>query len=76
MHRRPVAKKNGNATFNGRVPADPLTATQVVIEIVYHFDGQTHGALPNHGEFKTQGPSCRSSFGENAMRQLLILQKQ
>jgi hypothetical protein len=33
------------------------------------------GFLPNIGEFLTPGPNCRSSFGEDAMRQLIIFQK-
>jgi hypothetical protein len=50
-------------------------ATQVFFSVIYHSDGVTYGELPNAGEFLTQGQSCRSSFGEDAMRQLLVLQK-
>jgi hypothetical protein len=70
-----VAGADGTASFRGALNGDLLTATQVYFSIVYHFDGLTWGALPNHGEFNTQGPECRSSFGEDAMRQMLILQK-
>jgi hypothetical protein len=71
-----VAGPDGAATFSGRVSGDPLDALQVFIEIVYHLDGQTYGSLPNRGEWLTQNEAmCRSSFGEDAMRQLLILQK-
>lgn len=71
-----VAGPGGTATYSGRVDGDLLSATQVFIEVIYHLDGQTWGSLPNHGEWLTQGqPTCRSSFGEDAMRQLLILQK-
>lgn len=70
-----VAGSDGTAAFRGGLPGNLLSASQVFFSIVYHFDGQTWGALPNHGEYNTQGESCRSSFGEDAMRQLLVLQK-
>jgi hypothetical protein len=70
-----VALPDGTATYSGRVDGDLLAATQVFIELVYHADGQTYGSLPNRGEWLTQGSACRSSFGEDAMRQLFILQK-
>jgi hypothetical protein len=71
-----VADANGQAQYRGLVDGDLLGATQVIFEVIYHLDGQTYGTLPNHGEFNTQGTGCRSSYGEDAMRQLLILQKQ
>jgi hypothetical protein len=49
---------------------------EVFYSIIYHFDGATYDPLPNHGEYNTQGADCHSSFGEDAMRQLLIIQKQ
>ena len=70
-----VAGSDGTAAFRGRLDGNLLSADQVFFSIVYHFDGQTYGALPNRGEFNTQGENCRSSFGEDAMRHLLILQK-
>jgi hypothetical protein len=70
-----VAGADGTAAFSGRVRADLLDVDQLFFSIVYHADGQTWGALPNHGEFNTQGDNCRSSFGDDAMRQMLILQK-
>jgi hypothetical protein len=71
-----VARADGTATYTGRVDGDLLGATQVFLEVIYHFDGQTYGSLPNRGEWLTQGqPTCRSSFGEDAMRHLLIAQK-
>lgn len=70
-----VAGADGTAAFRGGLTGDLLSASQVFFSIVYHFDGQTWGALPNHGEFNTQGPDCRSSFGDDAMRQMLVLQK-
>lgn len=71
-----VARPDGTAKYSGRVSGDLLSATQVYVEIIYHFDGLTYGSLPNRGEWETQGRAdCRSSFGEDAMRQLLVLQK-
>ena len=70
-----VAGSDGTAAFRGSLDGNLLTANQVFFSIVYHFDGQTYGALPNRGEFLTQGENCRSSFGDDAMRHLLILQK-
>ena len=70
-----VAGATGAASFRGGLTGNLLSASQVYFSIIYHFDGQTWGALPNHGEFNTQGPECRSSFGEDAMRQMLVLQK-
>lgn len=70
-----VAGSDGSAAFRGSLSGNLLSATQVFFSIVYHSDGRTWGALPNHGEFLTQGENCRSSFGDDAMRQLLVLQK-
>lgn len=70
-----VAGADGTASFRGALNGDLLAASQVYFSIIYHFDGQTWGSLPNHGEFNTQGADCRSSFGDDAMRQLLVLQK-
>jgi hypothetical protein len=44
------------------------------------FRGSVDAALldatqPNRGEYLTQGPDCRSSYGHDAMRQFLILQQ-
>ncbi len=71
-----VAGADGTASYSGRVDGRLLDATQVFLEVIYHFDGQTYGSLPNRGEWSTQGRAdCRSSFGDDAMRQLFILQK-
>lgn len=71
-----IANKNGSADYRGTIPGDPSAAMQFYVSIIYHFDGGTYHPLPNKGEFLTQGRAtpCRSSFGEDAMRQLLILQ--
>lgn len=70
-----IASESGTADFRGAIDGHLFDATQVFFSIVYHFDGSTYGALPNRGEFFTQGSNCRSSFGEDAMRHLLVLQK-
>jgi hypothetical protein len=70
-----VAGSDGTAAFRGGLSGDLLSASQAYFSIVNHSDGQTWGALPNHGEFLTQGANCRSSFGDDAMRQILVLQK-
>jgi hypothetical protein len=71
-----VADENGEADYQGRVDGCLFDALQVFLSVVYHFDGQTYGSLPNRGEYLTQnGAECRSSFGEDAMRHLQVLQK-
>ena len=65
----------GTADFHGRVDGDLLGATQVFVTVVYHLFGQTSYPFPNLGEYLTQGATCRSSFGEDSMRHLIVLQK-
>lgn len=67
-----VADSTGAARFHARVPGALLTAANVIIDVIYHFDGHTYGAVPNAGESR---PGCLSSFGIDAMRQTLIVQK-
>ncbi len=62
-------------TYTGQAKGNLLAASQVYITIVYHADRRTYHPLPNAGEYQTQGSNCRSSFGEDAFRHLLILQK-
>jgi len=64
----------GAASFHARVPGALLEAQQLAYTVIYHFNGQSYGDLPNAGEFLTQGENCRSSFGEDAMRQLIVFQ--
>jgi hypothetical protein len=71
-----IADATGRATFDGRASGRLLNATIVDLIVIYHFDGKTYGALANQGEWATQGPDCRSSYGADAMRQLVIVQKQ
>jgi hypothetical protein len=70
-----VADSSGSATYAGRVGGNLFAADQVYITIVYHADGRTYHPLPNAGEYLTQDRTCRSSFGQDAFRHLLILQK-
>ena len=74
-----VADSSGNAEFDGRVFDRLLDATQLSMSVIYHFDGNTYGPVANSAE--SQGPVaslgglCRSSYGIDAMRQFLIIQK-
>lgn len=72
-----VADASGAAAYHARVEGDLLSAGQLVFSIVYHFDGMTYHPFPNRGEFFTHDSEsgCRSTYGEDAMRHLLILQK-
>ncbi len=51
---------------------------QLLINVIYHFNGQTYGPVAN--EFEAQGPVasngglCHSSYGIDAMRQFIIIQ--
>jgi hypothetical protein len=69
-----IAKSDGTASFRGVADGDLLAPQQLFYTIIYHFDGMAYHPLPNRGEFLTQGSNCRSSFGEDAMRQLIIFQ--
>jgi hypothetical protein len=71
-----TAGVDGTADLRARADGALLDAYELVYEVVYHLDGQTYGSLPNRGEWLTQGAQCRSSFGEDAMRQLLVVQEQ
>ena len=67
-----VADGSGAATFDGRVAGRLMDAQQVQIVVIYHFGGRTYGPVPNAAE----ATDCsRSSYGIDAMRQLLIIQK-
>jgi hypothetical protein len=74
-----IANGSGKALFFASVPQDLLAATQLQESVIYHFDGKTYGPVANSAE--SQGPVasngglCRSSYGIDAMRQLLIIQK-
>jgi hypothetical protein len=72
-----IATSSGKALFFASVPQDLLAAQQLQVSVIYHFDGKTYGPVANQAE--SQGPvnngPCRSSYGIDAMRQFLIIQK-
>jgi hypothetical protein len=74
-----VASGSGRALFVARVAQDLLAAQQLQVDVIYHFNGQTYGPVAN--AFEAAGPVasnnglCRSSYGIDAMRQMLIIQK-
>jgi hypothetical protein len=70
-----VAGADGTAEFRGRAEGSLLDATQVFLSVNYHFFPETSYPFPNRGELLTQGEDCRSSYGHDVMRHLLILQK-
>jgi hypothetical protein len=70
-----VVDATGTVDFHGRVDGDLLDASQVFVTVVYHAFGRTSYPFPNVGEYLTQGENCRSSFGEDSMRQMIVLQK-
>ncbi|MFN2503180.1 MAG: hypothetical protein ABR540_02915 [Acidimicrobiales bacterium] len=70
-----VVGPTGTVDFRGRVDGALLDASQVFFTVVYHAFGETSYPFPNVGELRTQGENCRSSFGEDSMRHLLILQQ-
>lgn len=74
-----VANASGQALFIASVAQNLLAAQQLQIDAIYHFNGQTYGPVANAAE--AAGPVasnnglCRSSYGIDAMRQMLIVQK-
>ncbi len=70
-----VADATGHAKFKGYDRHNLLGATIVEYELIYHSDGHTYGDVPNAGENATRGPDCRSSFGSDAHRHLLVIQQ-
>ena len=71
-----VVGADGAMDYRGRVDGALLDAGQVFFSVVYHFFAESSSyPFPNLGEFLTQGETCRSSFGEDSMRHLLVLQK-
>jgi len=67
-----IANSSGAASFDGRVPGRLLDAQNFLIAVIYHFDGNVYGPVPNYGEANN---NCNSSFGIDAIRQFLIAQK-
>lgn len=70
-----VAGADGTADFRARVRGNLLEAGQVQYLAIYHFDGRTYHPFPNRGQFVTHEDECRSSYGVDAMRQIVIYQK-
>ena len=71
-----VAAADGTAGFTGIAEANLLTPLQSFFSIIYHSDGAAHHPYPNLGEQQsvTNGTQpCRSSFGIEAMRQLIVI---
>ena len=63
-----VVGPTGEMAYRGQVHVGLLDAGQVFFSVVYHAFGQSSYPFPNIGEQRTQGDSCRSSFGEDSMR--------
>ena len=104
---RILSDDNGVATFVGRMDGCFLDADTALLDVIYHFNGNTYFELPNQLEFQTQLTPCQadldcqsgdvclanvcqpescsvdpttcnvcfSSFGSDAMRQSVIIQK-
>jgi hypothetical protein len=73
-----IASSSGTALFIGRVAGNLLAAAQLLINVIYHFNGQTYGPVANQAEAQgpvaSEGGLCRSSYGIDAMRQFIIIQ--
>ena len=74
-----IASSSGKALFVGRVAQNLLAAQHLQVSVIYHFNGQTYGPVANQAEadgpVASNGGLCRSSYGIDAMRQFLIIQK-
>jgi hypothetical protein len=72
-----VARDGGRASYEGSAPGNILAAGQTFFWVIYQSDGEADHPFPNRGEKLTAGSEagCRSSFGEDAMRQLTILMR-
>ena len=66
-----VASSSGGGLFLASVPGNLLSAQTLEIVPIYHYDGHTYGPVPNSGEATN---NCTSSFGIDAMRQMIIIQ--
>jgi hypothetical protein len=74
-----IASDSGRAWFFASVPQDLLAAQGLLLSVIYHLDGKTYGPVANRGEAEgpvaSNGGLCRSSYGIDAMRQFLIVEK-
>ena len=71
-----VAGSTGTARYTGIAGGDLLAPLQTFFTIIYHSDGTPHHPFPNVGEAQSVANGtqpCRSSFGHDAMRQVLVL---
>jgi hypothetical protein len=74
-----IARRSGRALFIAGVAQNLLAAQGLTISVIYHFNGQTYGPVANAAE--AAGPVasnnglCRSSYGVDALRQMLIIHK-
>lgn len=72
-----IAASTGKSDYEGRAPGNILTARQTFFWVIYQSDGEADHPFPNLGEKLTAGGEfgCRTSFGDDAMRQLIILMR-
>lgn len=72
-----IAASTGRSFYEGRAPGNILAAGQTFFWVIYQSDGEADHPFPNRGEKLTAGgeSGCRSSFGEDAMRQMIILMR-
>jgi hypothetical protein len=74
-----IASGSGKGLFIATVAQNLLAAQQLQVDVIYHFNGQTYGPVANqaeaNGPVASNGGLCRSSYGIDAMRQFLIIQK-
>ena len=67
-----TADASGNARLHAEDAGCLLDAEELRYDVIYHADGNTYGALPDRGDAVS---GCRNSFGSDALRQFIILQK-
>jgi hypothetical protein len=72
-----VAGPSGEASYRGVADGNILTALETFFTVIYHFDGLPHHPFPNAGEELSvaNGSECRSTFGNDAMRQSIVLMR-
>jgi hypothetical protein len=74
-----VATSSGKGLFFASLPQNLLAAQQLQVSVIYHFNGQAYGPVANEAEslgpVASEGGLCRSSYGVDAMRQMLIIYK-
>ena len=67
-----TADAGGNARLHAEDAGCLLDAEELRYDVIYHADGNTYGALPDRGDAVS---GCRNSFGSDALRQFIIIQK-